>query len=333
MEDWYNQYMLMDMVTAAKRLGMNIQAKRMGPCPACKAEKGYSKKDDRPPLRIFKIRGTERWKCSACDATGNIFDLVSLSLYEVFAGDLPQFSQLKAWIGNIPKQHYKKNKYVEPDVEVPEYPPAEEVRDLIMSATPIWDCKDARILEWCEARKLDPKKMPAGIMDPDYDCEKLTQVQTSRGNVCPWWPSQWKKEFNILIPLVDFQGNLVSVVGRSTWSRRRKSTVPISFSTKNLYFANKHARRFLDREETPENIWFTEGEIDYLTIAQLGQPVIGIRAGSMDMISSMKWQAHQTVFVATDNDDAGHKYAMQIAERVYPACPRRIRFDVLRGEM
>ena len=100
MEDWYNQYMLMDMVTAAKRLGMNIQAKRMGPCPACKAEKGYSKKDDRPPLRIFKIRGTERWKCSACDATGNIFDLVSLSLYEVFAGDLPQFSQLKAWIGS-----------------------------------------------------------------------------------------------------------------------------------------------------------------------------------------------------------------------------------------
>jgi len=330
MNDWYQQFTNMGMHEAAQRLGIQNKgkSKRYGPCPNPACSKDRSEKDPRPPLAFFIGNREERWHCYVCKIGGNIFDLVSFSTYGKAAAALDNFSDLRQWIGSTPAPTHK---YEIPVRKEPSYPPADEVRRLVLAATRIAKCSNAKIREWCKSRGLDIDKIPAGVCDPAFDCGTLTQVETSRGRISPWWPSIWRKEFNILIPMVDFQGNLASVLGRTTYGRRRKSSVPISFSTRNLLFACTKARRFLQREETPEKIWITEGEIDYLTIAQLGQPVIGIRSGSLDAISLMKWQEHQSVFIATDNDEAGERYATQIAEKVYPACPRRIRLDMLGG--
>ena len=73
------------------------------------------------------------------------------------------------------------------------------------------------------------------------------------------------------------------------------------------------------------NIFLTEGEMDYLTMAQFDQmTVIGVREGSTFALRNLPWHPCQTVFVATDNDAKGDEFANQIAKVIYPAIGRRI---------
>ena len=138
-------------------------------------------------------------------------------------------------------------------------------------------------------------------------------------------------QYPVIIPLVDWKGNLVSLVGRSIGHERRKTSAPIGYSTKNLVNATLSARRFMQKLDVPEKIWITEGEMDYLAIAQSGASTIGIRSGSIGAIQMLGWQEHQTVFIATDNDRTGEMYAEKVAENVYPAMAKRVRLDMIGG--
>ena len=114
---------------------------------------------------------------------------------------------------------------------------------------------------------------------------------------------------------------------------KRKTTCPLGFSTRGLYFANKKARLFLSKEYAPEKIWICEGEIDYLTLAQADDiTVIGVRSGSISGVQLMPWKAGQIVYIATDNDKQGNKYAEEITRNVRPAISRRVNVKMLGGK-
>ena len=81
-------------------------------------------------------------------------------------------------------------------------------------------------------------------------------------------------------------------------------------------------------------IWIVEGEMDFMSIMQLERfPVIGIRSGAIDDLMKMPWHITQTVVIGTDNDTIGDKYASQVAERVYPAQPKRLQLRFLKKKV
>ena len=133
---------------------------------------------------------------------------------------------------------------------------------------------------------------------------------------------------------MDYQGNLKSIYGRSIRTViRPKCIAPIHYTTANLFFTNKLAWEFLRRQTRPAAIWIVEGEMDFMSISQREDiPVIGIRSGAIEHLQLMPWHVIQTVVIATDNDRSGNKYAKEIAERVYPANPKRIHLGMLGGK-
>ena len=322
MKSWYDNIKSYTISAAANTIGMQINKNRAGPCPAC-GEKTSGKNDSRKPVKI--LGADTIWLCNACHFKGNIFDLISFHMHGCKAGDLEEFSVLREFISYEPMMR----SYEPEPVEEPKYPPFEEIKRFVLSSTPVAACTDAKINRWLLQRGLDKSKIPAVIIDPLHEPGWMTEVTTSRGNPSPWWPRPWRTQYPILIPLFDYKANLRSVVGRTTMTKRRKSTVPIGYTTRNLFNATKAARKFMQNIDIPEKIWITEGEMDYLTIAQYGEAAIGIRSGSIQDIGLLRWKNHQTVYIATDNDQAGDRYAEQVAETVYPAKPARIMLDAL----
>lgn len=339
MKDWYVQAKSYPIEAIAEGLGLKKKGNRWGPCPTCGAEnlKEISKtQKNRYPLRLYTCGdNTEMWECMACNEYGNSFDMVAWAKEGRSAADtLTSYydKQAKKYRNDwtVLRTHFQEMHICEHTVEKlrqhtrVKYPPTAEVELLLKTSTWIPRCDSQRIISWCNRRKLDKEKMQAGVVNPGFDCSSLTTSEW-HDKTLPWWLDKWITLYPILIPLVDCSGNLKSVVGRATNSGTRKTTCPLGFSTANLFFANKNARRFLKREYIPEKIWICEGEVDYLTIAQLDQmTVIGVRSGSMSHLANMPWQICQTVFIATDNDATGEKYADEIAKNLFPASGRRI---------
>lgn len=331
MKSWYDRLKSYPVSAAARSLNLKVEKSRATPCPACRAErikdgaaKGSSRAEDkRWPVKI--LASDSYWICNACQFEGNIFDMVSWKVHGCAAKELTDFSILREWQG-APKGAYHEEIRYKPEPE-PEYPPIDEIRDFTTKAAVASQSANHKLNRWLEKRGLDKNKIPAWVADPDFDCEALTEVTSSKGNQTPWWPRQWLSTYPLIIPLVDYRGNLVSFVGRTTGTNRRKTTVPIGYSTKNLVNASRKALEFMRKDDIPEKIWITEGEMDYLSIAQHGPATIGIRSGSITNLALLPWREQQTVFIATDNDRQGKLYAERVAENIFPAMAARINLD------
>jgi hypothetical protein len=329
---WYEKAEEIDIDEVLMRLGASERMRRWSPCPMCKSE--TENHSTRNPLAIRKRPGkADQFYCNACQGFGNIFDLVAWSLFNESAGDLQRrgdFKQLKEFFVNsdfVTDPLVKKSRPVL-------YPPQEEVRAFCQAAIQVNLNKNVN--NYLKSRNINSMKAPAKIASKCYDVESLTKVECKFGDeirMVPWWPKKWLSAFPLLIPLVNFRGELVSVLGRTIYKnyKYRKSTVPIGFSTQNLYMLSPQALAWIHGQVIPEKIWVTEGEIDYLTVAQHGQPTIGIRNGRVDSLQMLPWKDFQRVYIATHNDEAGNRYAKAVSNCVQPAQPMRINFNLLGG--
>ena len=337
MTTWYEQAISYPLEAIAKALGMKPHRSkgRWGPCPSCGAEKETDKKGKsltRPPLKFYKnSKGANVWLCNnhGCNAYGNIFDLVAYKK-EGQPTENVGWKRIRELFETLEICERTVENFMEKkDIE---YPPVEEIFAMLKASTPIPKSSSPMISRWCKTRGLDKTKVQAGLIDRNFDCSSLTQ-KTWHDKTLPWWLDKWKKQFPILIPLVDYKGDLKSLIGRATNADKRKQSCPLGYSTAELFFANKNARLFLKKEKRPEKIWICEGEVDYLTLAQFDQlTVIGIRSGSLSHLQLMPWHICQKVYVATDNDQQGDNFANQIKKLVQPAQPERVDVRKLGGK-
>jgi len=335
MKSWYDEAQEQDIFAVAEQLGMSGQNKRYKPCPACGVTQA-GENDKRPPVRFSLTKRKPqkmRWFCQSCETMGNVFDLVSFAMYGSAAADLPRFNVLRSFFSNeVLAEIKKKPKRVE---KIEQYPPPDEVKLLLDASTPLCDVQDRNVIIWAKNRGLDIKKLKNGprMIDPNFNFNKLTKVNVKHGT-SPWFPKSWSKKYKIILPLVDYKGNLRSVYARATSKLQPKCRAPIFYTTKNLFFVNKLAWEFLKGQTRPMTIWIVEGEMDFMSIMQLERfPVIGIRSGAIDDLMKMPWHITQTVVIGTDNDTIGDKYASQVAERVYPAQPKRLQLRFLKKKV
>tara|TARA_R100000008_G_scaffold86494_1_gene79852 strand:- start:929 stop:1915 length:987 start_codon:yes stop_codon:yes gene_type:complete len=305
--------------------GHTRKNKRFKDCPACGASR--TKKDKRPPVGIFGSKGNFRWHCNACQTSGNIADVISYHMFGCSAEQLDDFKRIKEYL-NITRSSYTPTK-VEPILE-PEYPPTDEVLAVLRKGTMhLRDVNVPKKLEaFLNARGLDQTKIPCGLANSTSGVwDDLKKVKGNNNKESYWWPRQWTRQYGLIFPLVDHQGNIKSLLGRTWYSSLRKTTVPIGYTTKGLLLANHQARQWMKDREPVEEVIICEGEMDYATACQEHDGVIiGIRSGSVDVCRQLPWFAQTTVYIATDNDVTGNIYAKKIAKLVGEATPMRVRF-------
>lgn len=302
---------------------------RFGPCPACGSLRD---KTDRPPVRVYYIHRNaegggkatmDRWICNSCQVTGNIFDFIA---YREAGTDAASVRPKGYGIQQLFIDACLSDAPVEKAVNIVkkiQYPPTNEVMALLTKSTILNKCNEKRITNFLNKRGLIHEKMTsAGVAPKDFDYESLSQAE---GKTCGWFIRSWAKKFPILIPLVDYKGNLRSLMARALNSSNRKTTCPIGYDVGKLFFANVNARLFLKKQIVPKKVWICEGEMDYLTMSMAENIyVIGVRSGSMSHLQLMPWKKEQTVYIATHNDKAGEQYAAEIKRNIYPARWKRV---------
>jgi Toprim-like len=133
--------------------------------------------------------------------------------------------------------------------------------------------------------------------------------------------------------LFDSAGTLASLRARAVTGdgKPAKSLAPTGYQTKGLVFACPLARNVLKggdiRWWDPQAFVISEGEIDFLTWASrhaeatsAGPAYLGISAGSWTQTLADQIPDGARIFVRTDRDAAGHRYAMQIADSLEDRC-------------
>jgi len=324
--NWYEKIQALSLEQVLSDCGHELIKKRFRNCPACGASR--TSKDRRPPVGVFGNGMKRRWHCNACHAEGGKFDIISYYLHNVPVSGLADFKQLRSFV-DATKTDYEPTKKIEV-IAPPEYPPIEEVEKALKRGVKF--LRDVNISpklsEFLKSRRLDQNRIPCGLANPYAGVwDDLTKVKTSNGRNSYWFPRQWTREYGLIFPLVDHLGNIRSFLGRTWYSRSRKTTVPISYTTQGLLLANHDARQWMREKNFVKEVIICEGEIDYATACQDWQGiVIGIRSGSIDVCKKLPWTQGTTVYICTDNDEKGDQYADKIAKLVGNANPMRVRF-------
>jgi hypothetical protein len=330
MKNWFEQLGATSIVSMLQQLGYERKGKRWGPAPCC-SEVRASKSDHRPPVNTL---GDKMWICNACQTKGNIFDLISQHIHKRQMEDT-EWTVIRDWWASF-DDNTQLLQVVPDPTPTREYPPLHEVEALLSCSMRLNEVDKSHFnryrdyntwMKFRQHRQIHDN-CPAAFLRPDADIRHLTQVESSRGTLSPWWRPEWRRQYPLVLPLWDKDAHHpISLLGRTWGSAARKTTVPIGYTTANLFLVNKLARAWLQNQTTPSIIWIVEGEIDFINVSQADKAVIGIRSGSINGLALMPWHRSQKVLIATDNDQAGDKYAHDAAIYCRPAQPMRIKFN------
>jgi hypothetical protein len=327
----------------AERLGYEI---KRGPsashtkCPACGTERRHRKtRDKRGSVGLPHSGG---WRCWTCDASGDAIDFVAYDLGgERFrdASDALK-SEVRAWFEGKVASELPRASRLLPALRKHEQHPAWENADAayppIGQVEALWDAclavdQDAEVLAYLAHRDIKT----ANIVE--HDCARALPV----GVLCPTWARinerPWTEtRHRLLVPMYDQLGQMRSLLARSVeMSPAIKSVGASGYARRGLVMAGQHGRqvllsgpvRSLHRIENYQ-LKIYEGEIDWLRAVGNGEDceveyrmhlsgfrgAMGIVSGSFTRDIACRIPAHSTVVLCTDDDEAGDKYAADIAE-------------------
>ena len=329
--NWYEQIQAMPLEQILRDCGhtvknINSSTPRFQPCPSCGSSR--SSKDPRPCVGVVGTYPKKGWFCNVCQVSGSKFDIISYYLKNGPTSSLENFRDLKVFVDNTTPNTEPQMIQTPPP---PQYPPIKEVTNILTNG-----CEPLRNItpppkleEFLTKRKLDRTKIPCGLLNPKWSgWDDLTMVQSPNGKNTRWFPQQWAQRFGLVFPLVNYHGKIRSLLGRTWYNQNRKTSVPIKYTTKGLLLANHRARKWMREKHFEKLVIICEGEIDYATACQESDMVvIGIRSGSIDVCRKLPWRAGMDVYIATDNDETGDKYAEKISKLVGKAHPYRVRYD------
>lgn len=215
-----------------------------------------------------------------------------------------------------------------------EYPPSEEVEELIGACT--MTQSDAEVSEWLRSRALDPVAV---------DLRGLAFALPA-DVALPRWASYQRKTWTeighrLIVPLYDATGKVRSVrAGRVVAGDSPKRLPPSGHKCSGLVMADAMAQSVLASGRWPaDSPWrphfmIAEGEPDWLSLAtmldlhrgpQCG--MFGIFSGAWTPDIAARIPARSVVVVCTDPDPAGDKYATIVAESLAGRC------DAMRGQV
>lgn len=150
----------------------------------------------------------------------------------------------------------------------------------------------------------------------------------------PRWASGWRQAHRLLLPLYDARGELVSLKARDVSGQARaKELAPRGFAVRGTLYASGSGAYLLKRPENcvveQTELLVCEGGIDFLAacVASPRRPAWAL-PGSGHWTEGLAARVPDgiRVLVATDPDEAGESYAVQVAADLAARCDvRRLR--------
>tara|TARA_R100000008_G_scaffold75783_1_gene55223 strand:- start:2453 stop:3514 length:1062 start_codon:yes stop_codon:yes gene_type:complete len=318
----------------AKLLGAKPgKNKSFGPCPACKNER-RSKTDQRKPLTIYS---TGKWVCYACSAKGDGVDLVSIHLHGARLGAVSKdkVKAVRGWFAShgfcengqaTPKiptgRPQREKKQEDQNVYVKRgRPPAHEIVSLWKSSLyPNKAVESSRpndpLVKWLLNREFSPQTLkntglikvtPLGV---DYEYPE-------------WWPRQWSYSIRLITPAYEPNGKVASLHGRSVVKSGPKTRWPLGYEAGGLWMANRSGVHMM-RGQKPRlsGVLICEGITDLMRAAcqnidqALGLAVLAGTSGSFRHVHQASIPKDLPVYLATDDDGTGDKYARIVVEKL-----------------
>lgn len=289
-------------------------------CPACGAERRHAARRDRRGALGVRHDGTG-WRCMDCDCSGDVIDLVAFVVRGKRYRELSDAgrNEVRDWCIRYTGTEFDT---MPPASEPPppSYPPEAEVRSL-------WDAclsveADEGTRGYLDSRRIDLRKVS------DFNLARALPL----GELgLPSWAQLWVRSgHRLIVPLYDRRGLQRSVLARSLdRDAERKSLAPQGFGRSQLVMSCGFGRWLLANGQWPEwwprsrelRVVIAEGEIDFLfcagqwsDAAEYAPATYGIMSGSWSRDMAARVPDRCIVVVATDNDEAGDRYAALIAE-------------------
>ena len=206
-------------------------------------------------------------------------------------------------------------------------PPRDEILALWEAGGALDDRSGVTFLAWARAR--------AYLTGRGFDVgDELAAVDVVRCAPDPkrfqyprWWPPSWAWTWNLITLAREPDGTPASIHGRAVIDQlgQPKSRWPWGFQAKGLLFADTRGVAVL-RGKPPaslDGILIVEGLTDTLASAIWARKqralrgrdlaVLGFAAGGVSGLGEVAaWPRGIPLFVATDRDDTGHKYARAV---------------------
>ena len=313
MSTWLHDARLVSLAAVAGALGHPVD-RRGARCPLCQHEEAC------------KAFASTRWHCHACGQGGDGVDLVCA----VLTGERYHRRHIDAVRGWFASQGWceafgdsaapvlRRTPPPPPPRVEATYPPEDEVAALL--AQTVAPHEDADVARWMEVRR--------GLGDRAAERLALVGVRALVPRaVCPSWARLGERTwadlgYRCLIPQVDHSGVVRSVrarcVGDAPWADAPKALPPRGFRVGGLVAANRPGVRLLQGTAVPEVV-VAEGEPGFMAacLRWPGRAVFGIVSGSWTAELGARVPRGALVTVATDQDEAGDRYAARIIETIH----------------
>lgn len=297
-----------DAVVAAAGERLDVRQRGFGPCPWCAADR-RSGKDKRNPVMWDK--GGACAKCLRCGVYGGGLWIAAGLIFGRAPRTGDNWRPVRDWLAAmrlVEVDHHADAPRLSPRpapmvvAELPP-PPADEVVAFLR--------EHGRTVRSCRmvADYLTSRSIPL-----DAPCAALV---TTENDWPDWW--SWGSEYPLAVGGYDGHGKLRSVHARAIREDAKgKTRWPRGYAAGWLFVDPWKARPMLQGEATEvERIVVVEGLTDYLAVAAHARhdkrlAVIGGTAGSWRHLGDARLPPRSTVYIATDNDPTGDKYASEI---------------------
>lgn len=282
--------------------------------------------------------GTIRVRCFGCDQTGDVFTLVAavlgLSAARDFRRVLVECASLAGLHGVVHELETGAPadrpvfvpRRAEPPSE-PSYPPNSELEALLAECVPVTDCAD--VSAYLTTRGIDPELVAESNL-----ALALKPGCRLPGRAWAFQGLSWVDGgYRLILPVRDSLGAIRSVrAWRITDGDTPKRLPPGGYRATGLALACPMATAMFTSTHVPVRLLIAEGEGDFLSAATwpMREPtaVMGIFSGSWTPAFAAKVPRGCRVFVWTDRDRAGDRYAEAITTSL---APRGVRVERWKG--
>lgn len=276
--------------------------------------------------------GTVQVRCHGCGFSGDGFTLIACVHNLDSRRDFRRVLEIAAEFTGYDLGAARTGPIAPPPVRQPppppQRPPYAQLKQLwhyCLKPTLIHADRDNDALMFLVRRKLSPvtladmdlvRIMPRGLLADD-------------DRPWSWWPNRWHDTWRLFMRAYDVHGHLASVQARAVVDTDGpKTRWPFECSAQGLLFGNRRGILMLRREEPIDQpplarVVIVEGMTDTMAMSEdmRGQPVavLGVTSGSAAVLREVAWPRHVPVHIRTDLDDAGDRYADEIAASLPPS--------------
>lgn len=357
--DWFSVARQTTVEDVAARLGVDGSARRGFPCPACGADR-RGRDDNRGAVGVS--RGGLRWQCYRCQVYGDALEYVSRKLWgRSFRDDGPNLApRLADWFANSLAFAPMASRARPTREQVCIRPPANEVAELWAACRPAGSFCSGKSSQLDQQFLLERGVFHLRHVMQEHDLVRFAPLPGSSPSFI-WWPSSRFRCWRLMTRAFEADGALASLHARSVvvfaggapktlWPGASDVDDHQRYSASKLLFACQLGRRILGGEPVAQlkAVLVCEGITDWFAAAALfgadrewhrangddvpDVAVFGACSGGFQALAAVKWPTEQfEVWIATDQDAAGDRYAGAIVSAFPGRNVRRIDLVALRA--